>query len=133
MPPIPFAHETWFGPDSFPSDWGFTFETLTLVLLAAAVALTVAVRLIATRFPGIDVGWLARCAPFMPFAVRIHLAVSLIGLLALGYYLSPAMDLRADVAGILLGAVMSSRRSGWRPATTRAGRPGCCSRPGRWG
>jgi hypothetical protein len=106
MPPIPFAHETWFGPDSFPSDWGFTFETLTLVLLAAAVAVTVAVRLIATRFPGVDVGWLARCAPFMPFAVRIHLAVSLIGLLSLGYYLSPAMDLRADVTGILLGAVM---------------------------
>ena len=106
MPPIPFAHETWFGPDTFPSDWGFTFETLTLVLLAAAVAVTVAVRLIARSFPGVDVGWLARCAPFMPFAVRIHLAVSLIGLLSLGYYLSPAMDLHADVAGILLGAVM---------------------------
>jgi hypothetical protein len=32
--------------------------------------------------------------------------VSLIGLLSLGFYLSPAMDLQADVAGILLGAVM---------------------------
>ena len=106
MPSIPFAHETWFGPDDFPPDSGFAFETLTLVLLAAAVAVTVAVRLIAARFPGVDVGWLARCAPFMPFAVRIHLAVSLIGLLSLGFYLSPAMDLQTDPAGLLLGAVM---------------------------
>ena len=107
MPSIPFAHETWFGPDTFPSDWGFAAETLTLVLLAAAVALTVAVRLIARTFPGVDIGWLGRCAPFMPFAVRIHLAVSLVGLLSLGYYLSPAMDLQADATGILLGAVMA--------------------------
>jgi hypothetical protein len=106
MPSIPFAHEAWFGPDTFPSDWGFAAETLTLVLLAAAAAATVAVRAIARFFPGVDVGWLGRCAPFMPFAVRIHLAVSLIGLLSLGYYLSPAMDLRADATGILLGAVM---------------------------
>ena len=102
-----FAHETWFGPDSFPSDWSFATQTLTLVLLAAAVAATVAVRVIARFFPGVDVRWLGRCAPFMPFAVRIHLAVSLVGLLSLGYYLSPAMDLRANAIGILLGAVMA--------------------------
>src|SRR5215213_11848312 len=107
MLPIPLAHETWFGPDSFPSDWGFVAQTLTLILLGAAVAITVAVRLIAQRFPGVDIGWLGRCAPFMPFAVRIHLAVSLIGLLSLGFFLSPAMDLEADVAGIVLGAVMA--------------------------
>jgi len=101
------AHETWFGPDSFPSDWGFATQTLTLVLLAAALAATVAVRVIARYFPGADVSWLGRCAPFMPFAVRIHLAVSLIGLLSLGYYLSPAMDLHANFTGILLGAVMA--------------------------
>ena len=107
MTSIPFAHETWFGPDSFPSDWGFAAQTLTLVLLGAAVAATLAVRVIAQRFPGVDVGWLGRCAPFMPFAVRIHLAVSLVGLLSLGFYLSPAMDLRADATGILLGVVMA--------------------------
>ncbi len=101
------AHETWFGPDAFPADWGFAVQTLTLALLGAAVAVTVAVRVIARRFPGVDVGWLGRCAPFMPFAVRIHLAVSLVGLLSLGFYLSPAMDLRADASGILLGAVMA--------------------------
>ena len=107
MTSIPLAHETWFGPDAFPTDWAFAAQLLTLVLLGAAVALTLVVRLIASRYPGVDVGWLGRCAPFMPFAVRIHLAVSLIGLLSLGYYLSPSMDLQADVVGILLGAVMA--------------------------
>jgi len=107
MPTPPFAHETWFDESRFPVDWGFAGETLTLVLLAAAVALTLAVRLISNYFPGVDVGWLARCAPFMPFAMRLHLAVSLIGLLSLGVYLSPAMDLEANATGILLGAVMA--------------------------
>jgi hypothetical protein len=107
MSSIPFAHETWFGPDAFPTDWAFVAQTLTLVLLGAAVALTLSVRLISARFPGVDVGWLGRCAPFMPFAVRIHLAVSLIGLLSLGFFLSPAMDLQADATGVLLGAVMA--------------------------
>jgi uncharacterized membrane protein YphA (DoxX/SURF4 family) len=43
----------------------------------------------------------------MPFAIRLHLAVSLVGLLSLGFYLSPAMDLQADLAGIVLGAIMA--------------------------
>ena len=107
MLPTVLAHETWFGPDAFPTDWSFAAQTLTLVLLAAAVLVTIGVRLIARVFPGVDVRWLGRIAPFMPFAVRIHLAVSLIGLLSLGFYLSPAMDLRADATGILLGAVMA--------------------------
>src|SRR5215207_6408710 len=107
MLPTVFAHETWFGPDAFPTDWAFAAQTLTLVLLGAAVALTLVVRLIARAAPGVDIPWLGRMAPFMPFAIRIHLAVSLIGLLSLGFYLSPAMDLQADATGILLGAVMA--------------------------
>ena len=43
----------------------------------------------------------------MPFAVRMHLAVSLLGLLSLGVYLSPAMDLEANLPGILLGINMA--------------------------
>ncbi len=104
---MPFAHETWFH-DGMPSmDWSFAFETLTLVFLAAAVLATLGIRLAARIKPGVDVPVLARIVPFMPFAVRIHLAVSLVGLLSLGFYLSPAMDLQADVAGITLGAVMA--------------------------
>jgi hypothetical protein len=101
-----FSHETWFDSGSFPTNWGFAGESRTVAMLAAAAALVLLVRVVARRWPGIDVPFLAGLAPYMPFAVRIHLAMSLIGLLALGFYISPAMDLEADVAGILLGAVM---------------------------
>ena len=105
----PLAHETWFVPDpeSFPLDWGFAGETETLALLLGAVVIALVVRLVASRFAGVDVLALGRLVPWMPFAMRIHLAVSLLGLLSLGYYLSPAMDLHADVAGVLLAAVMA--------------------------
>ncbi|MGH2946460.1 MAG: hypothetical protein ACRDPC_09425 [Solirubrobacteraceae bacterium] len=115
---FPFAHETWFDHGAYPTDWGFAAEKLTLILLVAAVLVTVAVRLIARVFPGVDVPVLGRLAPFMPFAIRLHLAVSMVGLLSLGYYLSPAMDLRANATGIALGAVMAlvaiTMATGWR-------------------
>ena len=104
---LPLAHETWFESSRPPADWGFTGETATLLLLAGALAVTLAVRVLARFWPGVDVPFLGRLAPWMPFAVRMHLAVSLIGLLSLGVYLSPAMDLEADLAGILLGANMA--------------------------
>ena len=100
------AHETWF-VDGRAMDWSFAGETLTLGLLGAAVAVTLVVRLAARVWPGLDIPFLGRMAPFMPFALRIHLAVSLVGLLSLGFYLSPAMDLEADLAGIALGATMA--------------------------
>jgi hypothetical protein len=100
------AHETWFTHGEHPLDWSFAGETTTLALLAGAVGVTGLVRLLARRWPGVDVPALARLAPFMPFAIRIHLAMSLVGLLSLGFFLSPAMDLQADVAGIALGIVM---------------------------
>ena len=114
---LPFAHETWCDHGSYATDWSFAAEKLTLVLLAAAVLATVAVRVLARAFPGVDVPAVGRLAPFMPFAIRLHLAVSLVGLLSLGFYMSPAMDLQPDVAGILLGATMavvaSTMATGW--------------------
>jgi hypothetical protein len=111
------AHETWF-VHGRGLDWSFAGESLTLVYLLVAFAITFGVRVLARRFPGRDVPFLARMAPWMPFALRMHLAVSLISLLALGYYLSPAMDLQWNVAGVLLGAVMVvtaiGMASGWR-------------------
>lgn len=103
---VPFAHETWFQSGHRDLDWSFAFETATLLLLASAVAVTIGVRLVSRVWNGVDVPLLGNLVPWMPFAVRIHLAVSLIGLLSLGFYLSPDMDLQADLAGILLGAVM---------------------------
>jgi hypothetical protein len=114
----PIAHEMWFPHDAFPMDWSFAGQTETLALLAVAVLATVAVRVVARVFPGVDVPALARLAPYMPFAVRLHLAVSLVGLLSMGDYLSPDMDLPATPAGIVLGAVMAivavSMATGWR-------------------
>jgi hypothetical protein len=114
---FPFAHETWFDHGAYATDWGFAAEKLTLALLAAAVLATVVVRIVARFWPGVDVPALGRLAPFMPFAIRLHLAVSMVGLLSLGFYLSPAMDLRADVSGIALGATMAvvaiTMATGW--------------------
>src|SRR4051812_31189713 len=100
-----FAHETWF-VNTPGTDWSFATESLTIVYLLVAFAIAFGVRVLARRFPGVDVPFIGRMAPWMPFALRLHLAVSLISLLSLGYYLSPAMDLHWNVAGVLLGAVM---------------------------
>jgi hypothetical protein len=118
---MPLAHELWFDHADHAADWSFAGEPLTLALLAAAVVATLIVRVLGRAHPGVDVPFLGRMAPWMPFVVRIHLAVSLIGLLSLGVYLSPAMDLQADVAGILLGAVMVvvaiGMATGWHART----------------
>ena len=100
------AHVEWFEPDSFDQSWDSVWEGTTLALLAAALVVTVLVRAIARVWPGADIPFFARMAPWMPFALRIHLAVSLIALLSLGYYLSPTMDLHFNVIGVVLGAVM---------------------------
>ncbi len=102
----PFAHEMWFQSGHRGLDWSFAFEAATLLLLASVLAVTVAVRLLSARWNGVDVPALGRLAPWMPFAVRVHLAVALVGLLSMGFYLSPDMDLQATAPGIALGAVM---------------------------
>jgi len=104
---MPLAHETWFLHDEENYDWSFLGEGTTLALLGAALAVTLLVRLLNRYWDGVDVAWLGAMAPYMPFAIRLHLAVSLVGLLSLGYYLSPAMDLSSDFAGIALGVVMA--------------------------
>src|SRR3712207_2771779 len=100
-----FAHETWFA-DGGRTDWGFAGETETLILLALALIATVALRLIARVWNGVDVPAIARLVPFIPFAVRIRLAVALIGLASMGVFLSPAMDLPTTLFGVFLGVLM---------------------------
>jgi hypothetical protein len=101
------AHETWFEAGHRALDWSFAGQTATLLLLCGALVVTLVVRALAHFFDGIDIPFLGRLAPWMPFAVRMHLAVSLIGLLSLGVYLSPAMDLEENLPGILLGINMA--------------------------
>ena len=107
MPALPFAHETWFEDGHRALDWSFAGQTATLILLAVAVALTLIVRVVSRFRNGVDVPWLGRLAPWMPFAVRMHLAVSLVGLLSLGVYLSPDMDLETNFVGVILGVQMA--------------------------
>jgi uncharacterized membrane protein YphA (DoxX/SURF4 family) len=104
---LPIAHEMWFDAKRFPLDWGFAGQRLTLIFLVLAVVATIAVRALARLKPGVDVPVLAGLAPYMPFAVRLHLAVSLIGLLSMGTYLSPAMHLPHSVDGWVLGITMA--------------------------
>src|SRR3712207_4763926 len=103
----PLAHEVWFVDDPPPRDWSFATEPVTLALLGGALFATIAVRLLARFRPGVTLSFPARLVPWMPFAVRIHLAVSLVGLLSAGYYLAPTMELDAGVGGVLLGLVMA--------------------------
>jgi uncharacterized membrane protein YphA (DoxX/SURF4 family) len=121
---VVFAHETWFTRGHFPLDWGFTFETLTLALLAAAIAITLATRAAARVWPGGDIPFLAQLAPWMPFAIRMHLSVSLLGLLSMGVYLSPAMDLEPNPGGIALGSTMAvvivGMATGWHARAAAA-------------
>ena len=100
------AHQLWFVDEVPLKDWSFLWEGRTLVLLGLALALTLLVRLLAHVWPGLDRPTLARLAPWMPFAVRMHLGIALAGLLSGGYYLAPAMQLDKDVTGWLLGIVV---------------------------
>ena len=73
-PLVVFAHETWFTDGRFPLDWGFATQAVTVALLAGALLITLGVRGVARVWPGTDLPSLARLAPWMPFAVRIHYA-----------------------------------------------------------
>ena len=100
------AHELWFVDRVPAKDWSFLWEGRTLGLLGVAFALALGVRVLARVRDGLDVPWLSRLAPWMPFAVRMHLGVALAGLLSGGYYLAPAMELDKNLVGFLLGLVM---------------------------
>jgi hypothetical protein len=103
----PLAHETWFVHDDVSSDWGFVGQTETLALLAITVILTIVARLIAKHVrTGIDLPKIGAIWPWLPFIMRMHLGVSLVGLLSLGYYLSPTMHLHWNVVSFLLGGLM---------------------------
>jgi hypothetical protein len=99
-------HAAWFVSGNYPWDWSFALQPLSLAYLTAAVALAGLVR-VAGRIlgEGIEISWLARLAPYMPFCVRIHVAGALIMLASLGMYLTPAMRLHANLGGYLLGAL----------------------------
>ena len=101
------AHELWFVQRVPAKDWSFLWEGRTLALLAGALGIALLVRGLSFVRSGIDVPALARLAPWMPFAVRMHLGIALAGLLSGGYYLAPSLELEHDLSGWLLGGVMA--------------------------
>lgn len=108
----------WFDHTKFAYDWSFVTQAATLTLLACALLATIALRVVNHFWDGIDVPPVAAIAPWTAFAIRMHLAMSMLGLLSLGVFLSPAMDLHWNVVGVILGVVMLlvaiSMASGYR-------------------
>lgn len=106
-PWLPLAHETWFVNDDVGSDWSFVLQAATLGMLAAALVTTLVVRFVASRWwSGVELPAVARLAEWTPFILRMHVAVSLVGLLSLGAFLAPPMELGWDVPRVLLGAAV---------------------------
>jgi hypothetical protein len=120
-----FAHAAWFVQGSYPPDWGFMLQTLTLTYLALAVSVCLVGRLagslrLKTHLlqEGLHVPWLARLAPYMPFCVRVHAGASLILLTSLGMFMTPAIRAHATPTGYALQGLMLAIGAlliaGWR-------------------
>jgi hypothetical protein len=111
--PAVYAHAAWFVQGTYPPDWSFTLQRLTLAELAAVLVLCVTARLaggVRVRGhrvqDGVALPGLARLAPYMPFCVRLHAGVSLIVLTSLGLFLTPAMHLHRTPKAYALAALM---------------------------
>jgi hypothetical protein len=97
------AHETWFTRERPPYDWSFLFEPATLALVASAVAVAVAWRLVGRRLPRPELPFLAplgRLSPWIPRLLAVHAGVSLLAQAARGTYLAPALELPDNTWGI---------------------------------
>lgn len=104
MGPI-VAHESWFTNARPPYDWGFAVDPATLLLVAAAVAIAIAWRVLGARLPRPELPFLAplgRLAPWVPRLLAIHAGVSLLAQAARHTYLSPSLELGHTAAGAAL-------------------------------
>lgn len=110
MAPI-VAHETWFTDARPPFDWGFASSAASLALVAGAVAVAIAWRLVALRAPVPEMPFLAflgRLAPWVPRLLGIHAGVSLLAQAARGTYLAPALALPENPWGTALAILEGS-------------------------
>ncbi|HSJ50169.1 MAG TPA: hypothetical protein VLA90_02635 [Actinomycetota bacterium] len=99
------AHETWFTPERPAYDWTFLAEPATLALVAVALAVAVAWRLVGRRLPRPELPFLAplgRLSPWIPRLLAVHAGVSLLAQAARGTYLAPALTLPDNAWGIAL-------------------------------
>ena len=131
-----FAHETWFEAGHRALDWSFAGETATLLLLAGALHRDARGAGASHAWDGIDVPFLGRLAPWMPFAVRMHLGrvadrAAVAGRLPVagdGPRGEPAGGIAARASTMAVVAILMA--TGWH---ARDGGVAARSRSGRWG
>jgi hypothetical protein len=96
------AHERWFVPGEYPTDWGFATSPLVITLLTTMVIVAVAWRLAAALLPTPELPALTplgRLAPLVPRLLGIHLGIALVALAVRGEFLSPALQVHHLPAG----------------------------------
>lgn len=87
-------HETWFEESSASRDWGFLLTPTSLVLVAAAVAVTVLWRAVGDRVGPVELPVLrplGRLVPWVPRLLAVHLGVSMLALAATGSFMTPGI------------------------------------------
>ena len=108
MPAEILGHEKWFTTDRPPYDWSFAFHPATLGLIAAAALVAVLWRLVGTRLPKPEIGFLrpfGRLSPWIPRLLAIHAGVSLLAQAARGTYLAPSLALPDGGFGTALAII----------------------------
>ena len=114
-------HEAWFSHERPPYEWSFAFHPMSLLLIAAAVVGVAVWRLVGSRAPKPELGflrWLGGIGPWIPRLLAVHAGVSLLAQAARGTYLAPSLDLPSNALGstiaILEGIVGVWLISGFR-------------------
>ncbi len=119
------AHEAWFTDARPDYRWDFLLEPLTVAAVGSAILAVVLWRLMGSRLPRPELGFLAfleRLVPYVPRLLAVHAGVSLIAQAYGGTYLAPSLDLPDTPAGAALavaeGVLGVWLVSGWkvRPA-----------------
>jgi hypothetical protein len=99
------AHETWFTDARAEFDWSFALAPASLIVIAAAVAVAIAWRLVGGRPPRPELPFLrpiGRLVPWIPRLLAVHAGVSLLAQAARGTYLAPSLDLPETPFGVAL-------------------------------
>ncbi len=107
MLPSVVAHETWFTDERPPYDWAFLLQPASLGLVAVAVVVALAWRVVGRRLARPELPFLrpaSRLAPWVPRLLAVHAGVSLLAQAARSSYLAPALALPPGAAGAALRA-----------------------------
>lgn len=101
------GHVKWYvdSPHDAPIDPRLLTEPTTIGLIAGAVATAAAWRVVASRLPTPELGFLrplGRLAPWVPRLLGVHLGVSLLSLAVTNSYLAPHLPLDDVPGGALL-------------------------------